>query len=191
MKRIDIKYLLLLLALLLVAGIFYKYPSAFLSTIIDFFEIPDLILWSGILATIIVLVHKIKEGQLRFTVKMSLDDFKTTFEELISFRYSPVTLACSLAFAKALILQHFGRLVYFIHFTDLEMDFIVFLTCYCLFISVMEITKKLNEIITLPSGATAKAADLIPQPSTGRRNDNQVNAEREDREHPHSSKKVD
>lgn len=99
---------------------------------------------------------------------MSFDDFKTGYEELFSFRSNPITFGCSVAFAKAFILQFFGAGKYFVNFSETEIEFLGILTAYSLFVSTFEVVKRLIEIFTQPKAeaAIASTSSITPMHET-------------------------
>jgi hypothetical protein len=161
LRRFDRKYVLLFLFICIAAWFFSEHPVPLRKAVLTFVGLPKLAYWSWLFAAIVLVVYKLKARQLRIQAIMSIDEFRSGFEELFSFRSNPLTFGCSVAFTKALILQYFSIGVYFVNFTETELVFLAILTAYSLFVSTFDVVKRLIEIFMQPKAEAAKASTGI------------------------------
>lgn len=157
--RIDWKYLLISLLLLLTSAIVYIFREECLNMVQWFFDIEDLNIFAGGVATIFTLTQKIKTRKLNFRKSMSFSEFRVPLEDGFSFIGNPITLVCAISLAKGALLYSEK---YFPEFTPIEVTFIGLVAAYLLFISIMELLSNIKEtlVITIQGKQELKAVPV-------------------------------
>jgi hypothetical protein len=172
LKDFDWKYFLLTIFLFGCSGSAYFFSANILQMLKGFFEIKDLNIFAGAIATIFTLTYKIKTRSFRFSPSMSFSEFRVPVEDILSFIGNPVTLVCAISLAKGLFLQTSEDIKYFPFFQTLELSFIAVVTSYLFFLSVMELLKNVNETLFKKSASRSivtaipegQMTDAIPNP---------------------------
>lgn len=147
LNKIDIKYIIFLIAVGLAAFVSYCFKEQILILLSNFFGWKHLNFVAGGFASVVTIVHKIKHRKLNFKKTMTFSEFNTPFSELFSFALNPVTLVCALSLAKALFLQFFNNFGFFNYFSAVELTFVGIVTSYLLYTSLIELFNDLSEII--------------------------------------------
>lgn len=171
-KDFDWKYFLLTIFLFGCSGSAYLFSGKILEMLKEFFEIKDLNIFAGAIATIFTLTYKIKTRSFRFSPSMSFSEFRVPVEDILSFIGNPVTLVCAISLAKGLFLQTSEDIKYFPFFQTLELGFIALVTSYLFFLSIMELLKNINETLFKKSTSQsivtaipeAQVTEAVPSP---------------------------
>jgi hypothetical protein len=145
LKKFDWKYSSIAIILIIgfvLSHIFYNHILYYIKC---FFYIPELNVYAGAIAIIFTILHKIKGRKINFDADMSFKDFRASIGDIISFVDNPIILVGSFALAKGLYLQYFDNTIYFPFLKGYELTFILLVTLYLLFISLMELWKNIKE----------------------------------------------
>jgi hypothetical protein len=161
-KGIDWKSTLITLALVAVGLLGYIFRIEILTSLKTFFEFKELTIYSGGLATIFTISHKLKTRKIKFSPNMSFNEFRIPFEDILSFVSNPITIVCSISLAKGLFLQSTDGDKYFPLFGSMELSFVGLVTAYLLFISMMELVKNMKETFLMAS-VPEKSPKAIPE----------------------------
>ncbi|MGV3598238.1 MAG: hypothetical protein ACO1PI_10250 [Bacteroidota bacterium] len=145
--RIDWKYIGVLILLFVVATIGYTYKNNISEGIKVFFEIPGLNIIAGGIAAIVTLTKRIKTRKFNFNKNLSFEQFQKPFEDFVGFIGNPLTLGCSLTLAKGLYLQQTKTTQYFPFFESYELAFIVTVTFYLIYTSLLVLISNVRDII--------------------------------------------
>lgn len=146
-KKLDWKNLSLLIFLLIFSIVGYTYHSELLEELTAFFKLKGLTIIAGCVSVTISLAHKIKAKKIKFESTMSFNEFRKPFEEVFSFLSNPISVVSSISLAKGLYLQKFEDIEYFPLFGKIEINFLIVITIYLTYTSIMEIIKHCREII--------------------------------------------
>lgn len=145
-KKIDIKYILITIGLILSFVLSYCYKQEIITIINIFFSWAYLNIVAGSVAAGVTIGHKLKHRKISFKSSMSFSEFNTPFSELFSFILNPVTLVCSLSIAKFLFFHIINSDTTFNNFSGTELTFIAVVTAYLLFSSINELFRDIKEI---------------------------------------------
>lgn len=100
----------------------------------------------GITVISISIIHKIKYNKFRLNTESSFKDYKVFFSHLTEFIGEPLTVVCSFAFLKGVLLQKFFDVKHFLNYNEIELTFILILSSYFFITSILEVKKQLFEL---------------------------------------------
>ncbi|SRR5260221_13312774 len=146
LKKIDWRYLVVSACLLAASATVYVFKNESILMVKAFFDIKDLDLFAGGVATIFTLTQRIKTRKLTFNKSMSFNEFRIPLEDGLSFIGNPITLVCAISLAKGVFLYSNE---YFPKFTNVEIAFIGLVSAYLFFISVMELLSNMKETLII------------------------------------------
>lgn len=143
MKIFDWKYIGIAAGLILgfvLTHIFYPEVLHFTKYILN---IPDLNLYAGGLATIFTILQKIKTRKIEFKKIMSIKEFSASIGDIISFIDNPILIVGSLTLVKGIFFQLTEK-IQFIPLTGVELTFIIIVTLYLLYSSLLELWNNIS-----------------------------------------------
>jgi len=138
MKNFDYKFILFFIIIFSITIFLYSSPAVSTEYVKIFLniKITSVIIYSY--SVIVSLLYKIKQENLR------LNTFKEyrIFESIANIIITPTTLTGAFSIIKKIALQIIGEKLYFIGFSGIELYFLLMITFYLFFISLLDILYK-------------------------------------------------
>ena len=138
MKVFDWKYIGIAFVLLIGFVLSHIFNNEVLSCTKCILSLPDLNLYAGGVATIFTILHKVKDRKIEWKKMLTIKEFSATIGDVISFVDNPIIIVGSLTLLKGLFFQLTEGKV-FIQLVGVELTFIVIVTLYLLYSSLLEL----------------------------------------------------
>lgn len=150
MKKADVKYIVIALALIVACLLYYFLKDYVLNGIKICLECNLVYVILGIYAFVVTLIHKIKFKGSPINVRSTFGNFIESFEQhYLSVFVTPALTVTSLSLSKGLFIQYFFQGDFFRNFNDAEIIILRLVVAYLLFQSFMELKKLTVEAFTM------------------------------------------
>lgn len=177
MKIFDLKYTGIAIVLLIgffLSHIFYDNVLYFTKCVLS---VPNLNLYAGGVSTIFTILYKVKSRKIEFKKLMSIKEFSANIGDVISFIDNPIIIVGSLTLVKGLFFQITENVV-FIPLQGIELTFIIIVTIYLLYSSILELWATIygtcwKNIVSLatPHPTTSTEVQNMPVPEPQNNNE--------------------
>lgn len=147
MKKINYKYLIILVLIFICSFMIREYKSECLNNIKNVISSNIFFLIITFLSFPITLLYKIKFDEIVFSDFLEAKKVKDTIAELVSAITEPSTFVCSLSILKGLYLDYFFSDTYFTKFNDTEKSFLFIAAFYFFVITFIELKKYTVELV--------------------------------------------
>lgn len=147
MKKVNFKYLIILLAIFTCSFLIREYKTLLLDSLKNIISSKLFFLGITFLSLPITLLYKIKFNELNFKDFLDAKKVKNSIAEVVSAVAEPSTFICSLSILKGLFLDFFYSDNYFTKFNDAEKSFLLIASFYFFVITFIELKNHAIELI--------------------------------------------